>query len=152
MLISWSSDLETGVATIDCGLRAIVDQINEAAMVAAWGKDTAAVAERLQKLAFLFQHQFIKEQGLMAMAVYPYYVEHRNEHEEFLTAFRAMIAPPLGGRLRTEGAVSFALKFILGRHRAADARLAEFLALNAHYRRPSYMPLRTLGYTLLHRI
>lgn len=152
MLISWSGELETGVATIDSGLRAILDQINEAAMVAAWGRDSGVVAERLQKLAFLFQRQFIKEQGLMAMALYPYYVEHRNEHDEFLASFRTMIAPPIGGRLRTEGAVSFALKFILGHRAAADCRLADFLALNAHYLRPSYMPLRTLGYTALHRI
>ena len=152
MLISWTGDLETGVATIDNGLKAIVDQINDAAMVAAWGRDSAVVAERLHKLAFLFQRQFIREQGVMAMSVYPCYVEHRNEHDEFLGAFRAMTAPPLGGRKRTEGAVSFALKFILGHRAGTDTRLAEFLALNAHYRRPSYLPLRTLDYTTLPRI
>ena len=152
MLISWTSDLETGIASIDGGLRAIIDLINEAAVVAAWGKDAAAVTERLQTLAFLFQRQFIKEQGLMAMSLYPHYVEHRKEHEEFLATFREMVALAGGGRQRTEGAVSFALKFICGHRADADTGLARYLMLNTHYLRPSYAPLRTLGTTAIHRI
>lgn len=152
MLIDWTHDLGTGVAAIDTDQMAIFDEINRASSVAPGADGIPAVRLRLDRLLALFQRHFIKEQGIMAMALYPYYTEHRSEHEAFLVDFRAMLACRPAGRKCLDGAVCFALKFIVAHQRDADARLADFLSLNVHYLRRSYIPIRTLQYTAIHRI
>jgi len=151
MLIDRTLERGTGIPSIDTDLDAIFEAINQASACAARRDAVAALRERLERLLSLIQRHFIKEQGVMAISLYPYYSDHRSEHEAFLADFRSMVSRR-GGRKCLDGAVSFALKFIVAHRRLADVRLADFLALNAHYLRPSYIPIRTLQYTAVHRI
>ena len=141
MLFSWNDNLETGIATIDRDHKAIIHLINETAAVAASGRHPFAATERLQKLVGLFQRHFLKEQGVMAVAGYLGYAEHRNEHDEFLAAFQTMIEQSAGGRLRIDGSICYALKFIIGHRSGADAKLADFMELRGPCVWPAGRPL-----------
>lgn len=114
--------------------------------------DADAMRTGLESLLVRLRRHFMKEQGAMALALYPDYVEHRAEHDRFLAEFWAMVMARPGGVKCLAGAACFALKHIDAHRRDADARLGDFLSLNPHYLRPSYIPIRTPQYTAVQRI
>ena len=132
MLFDWNENLKVGVSAIDNDHREIIELINEASAIASGSRSQSAVSEHLYKLGYVFHRHFLKEQALMAVSGYTGYAEHRKQHDEFLDAYRSMIALSGGGRQRTDGAISFALKFIIAHRSGHDAKLAEHL----EFRRP----------------
>ena len=127
MLFAWNETLKVGVAAIDNDHKEIIELINDASAIASRSTSHSAVAERLHRLGNVFRQHFLKEQALMTASGYSGYPEHTSQHDEFLDAYRSMIALSGGGRQRTDGAISFALKFIIGHRSCHDAKLAEHL-------------------------
>lgn len=81
--LSWSSDLDTGIESIDKQHRRIVEYINQLEDARGQG-DQALIGEVLEGLVDYTQSHFAFEEQMMADAGYPLLRGHRRVHQLFI--------------------------------------------------------------------
>lgn len=80
----WTSNLNTGIETIDKQHRMIVEYINQLDDAITGGNKSAQVAKVIAKLVDYTVSHFKYEERLLEEAQYPFLKAHRNVHEIFI--------------------------------------------------------------------
>jgi hemerythrin len=80
----WTSNLNTGIETIDKQHKVIVEYINQLDDARSGGVNNSLVAKVIDKLVGYTVSHFKYEERLLEEANYPYLKAHRNVHEIFI--------------------------------------------------------------------
>ena len=83
MAYTWSSDLETGNATIDTQHKKLIQAINDLQTALKEGKGREKIRETLDFLLNYTVKHFTDEQNLQQKYGYPDYVNHKKLHDGF---------------------------------------------------------------------
>jgi len=126
MNITWTQDLETGIAVIDEDHKSIIEFYNKIYQFYDGGADEVLLERAITDFRFQFSLHFLKEENFMAELRYPDFESHAKEHQimtDLLDKFS------LGGLNREESCHKIAflvIQWISSHLEGADRRLANF--------------------------
>jgi hemerythrin len=94
--LEWSKEFEVGVDSIDRQHQELLANINKLAPLIRQG-DTSKTEELLKFLKNYAAKHFHHEEALMTECVYPFFIEHINEHKRFINYFLTLQNEILSG-------------------------------------------------------
>lgn len=143
MRIVWSSELETGVRTIDLQHEELIGMINELDAAQRAGSNRALLNDVLQRLGSYVTFHFMTEEALMAglPKTEKHAREHLNQHRLFveqLAAMRAKAETEFDGTINE--LADFLNSWLYDHILKSDRQLGALLNGQVAQSRPSHLP------------
>lgn len=90
--IVWSDDFLIGIEELDFEHRRLIEDINELHLELLLGVDIDQIEDTLSRILSRMQAHFALEERVMLSHKYPYYSEHKREHERLLDDYTELMA------------------------------------------------------------
>lgn len=121
---TWTSELETGITTIDCEHRALLDLINHV-IVASENSDLAELKSSLKKLQTAIDEHFAREEQLMIECAYEASVPHQEEHQQLAREIQNQISELDADKINVGFIARFMRNWLLQHIVTKDAHFGE---------------------------
>lgn len=82
-IITWNDNFSVGIRQFDDEHKELIEIINKLYMAMKNGNSKAVMSETLEKLIKHILKHFANEEQLMLRKKYPFYEEHKRDHDEF---------------------------------------------------------------------
>jgi len=90
--IIWSDDFLIGIEELDYEHRCLIDDVNELHRELLEHVDTTRIKDTLSRILTRMQAHFALEEHVMVAHKYPYYSQHKVEHESLLDDYTDLIS------------------------------------------------------------
>ncbi|MCX7678682.1 MAG: bacteriohemerythrin [Spirochaetes bacterium] len=127
-LISWSKNLETGIASIDEQHRILLEILNtvHATMVGSSEGDLDAAFQRLMDYT---QFHFAHEEKLFEQHKYPFAKKHAQEHQKLKSDAEMRISEYKGGKIGMIDILAFLIDWLQEHIVNSDKKFGNFIAM-----------------------
>jgi hemerythrin len=127
-ILSWSEEFSVGVVEIDDQHKKLLQLINGLHKHLLTGDADDIMGKVLDRVAEYASFHFSTEEQLMAQYAYPYLLEHKHEHQSFISITTALQSRLLSGHARVAEETMKFLKEWLSHHiLESDKLLGKYL-------------------------
>ncbi len=126
MRLEWTSDLETGIESIDDDHKLIIEFHNRILHYHRSEADILMLERALSDFNFLFSLHFLKEENFMIEIGYPDFESHAKEHETMIKLLNAYSEAETDKNELCQKIAFLVLQWLTSHLEGADRRLAAF--------------------------